>query len=138
MMQPYNCWNEIRFKMDCWYQIRHVNSPNFQSRHKYGIKHCNEFYIPQMQYKNSNNPKKNIHSLWIWTLVHDNFNQYDRIGLCPKPIHQIWHVLSFSKFSYCTKSGNQPQANLANFGYMTNKEVENLEILLCWPATKTY
>jgi hypothetical protein len=35
-----------------------------------------------------------------------------------------------SIFSCCIKSGNEPQEDLAKFDYKTNKEVENLGILL--------
>jgi hypothetical protein len=61
------------------------------------------------------------------------------IGLAYAPSQSIkFDMCCLFQKNYCIKSGNQPQANLANFGSMTNREVENLEILLCWLTTKTY
>jgi hypothetical protein len=38
--------------------------------------------------------------------------------------------LFFAIFSCCTKSDNQPQEDLAKYGYKTDREIENLRIIL--------
>ncbi len=55
--------------------------------------------------------------------------------VCFKLFHKLTTCLSlpmcfFSIFSCCIKSGDQPQEDLAKSDYKTNKEVENLGILL--------
>jgi hypothetical protein len=40
-------------------------------------------------------------------------------------------MLFFSIFSCCIKSGDQPQEDLVKSDYKTNKEAENVGILLC-------
>jgi hypothetical protein len=72
--------------------------------------------------------KKNTIPTPYFLLSKENF-------LCFKLFHKLTTCLSlpmcfFSIFSCCIKSGDQPQEDLAKSDYKTNKEVENLEILL--------
>jgi hypothetical protein len=42
----------------------------------------------------------------------------------------IFLKLFFAIFSCCTKINNQAQEDLAKYGYKTNREIENLRIIL--------
>jgi hypothetical protein len=45
------------------------------------------------------------------------------------PTHNNFYFI-FAIFSRCTKSDDQPQEDLAKYGYKTNREIENLRIIL--------
>ncbi len=62
---------------------------------------------------------------WLVLWLHDKI-------LFVKPYLQptIFFKLFFAIFSCCTKSKDQPQDNLAKYDYKTNREIENLRIIL--------
>jgi len=63
-----------------------------------------------------NHPEKGFSQIWL--------------QLIQQSVEAVFFFFFFPIFSCCSKSGDQPQKDLAKSGYKTNRQIENLGILL--------